>query len=122
MTRVELMTLGKRKYEQICSACHKSDGKGLPPLYPALKRSSIALGWPVSRHIDIIFNGIPGSAMQSYKDQLTDEEVAAITTYERNAWGNNTDDVIQPEEVAALRNSTNKQPTLVNKVKAGGFQ
>lgn len=122
MTRSELMTLGQQKYEQICAACHKADGKGLPPMYPALKGSSISVGKPISRHIDLIVNGVPGSAMQPYKDQLSDEEIAAITTYERNAWGNNTDDEIQPADVAMLRHGTNKQPTMVNKAKAGGLK
>lgn len=122
MTRSELMSLGKTKYEQMCVACHKANGIGLPPMYPALKGSSIAVGTPLSRHIDLIINGIPGSAMQPYKDQLSDEEIAAITTYERNAWGNNTDDLIQPEDVAALRNNTSQQPTMVNKAQAGGLQ
>lgn len=122
MTQSELMTLGQQKYEQICVACHKDNGFGLPPLYPALKGSSVAVGHPISRHIDLILNGIPGSAMQPYKDQLTDEEIAAITTYERNAWGNNTQDLIQPEEVARLRVETNQHPVMVNKAKAGGLQ
>jgi cytochrome c oxidase subunit 2 len=123
MTRSELMTMGKQKYEQFCSACHKADGTGLPPLYPALKGSSIAVGKPISRHIDLILNGIPNSSgMMPYKDQLNDEEIAAITTYERNAWGNNTDDEIQPADVAKLRHSNNQKPTMVNKAKAGGLQ
>lgn len=123
MTRSELMTIGKQKYDQYCSACHKADGKGLPPLYPALKGSSVAVGKPISRHIDLILNGIPDSAgMMPYKDQLNDEEIAAIATYERNAWGNNTDDEIQPADVAKVRQSTNQKPTMVNKAKAGGLQ
>lgn len=122
MQREELMTLGQHKFEQLCAACHRSDGEGLPPMYPALKGSSVAVGYPVSRHIDIILDGIPGSAMQPYKDQLSDEEIAAIATYERNAWANNTNDIIQPAEVAAERQQANKQPTMVNKVKAGGLQ
>ncbi|MGC1183336.1 cytochrome c oxidase subunit II [Legionella sp.] len=122
MQRDELMILGQHKYEQLCAACHRANGKGLPPMYPALKGSSVAVGTPISRHIDIILDGIPGSAMQPYKDQLSDEEVAAIATYERNAWANNTNDMIQPAEVAAERQNANKQPTMVNKAKAGGFQ
>lgn len=122
MTRAELMTLGEMKYKQICSACHKVDGKGIPPMYPALRGSSVAVGKPISRHIDLILNGLPGSAMQPYKDQLTNEEIAAITTYERNAWGNNTNDEIQPAEVAALREGIKQQPTMVNKAQAGGLQ
>ncbi|CEG58960.1 cytochrome c oxidase subunit II [Legionella fallonii] len=122
MTYSELMTLGKQKYEQMCAACHGANGLGLPPMYPALKGSSVAVGKPISRHIDLILNGIPGSAMQPYKDQLTDEEIAAITTYERNAWNNNTEDQIQPEQVAALRETNNQQPTMVNKAQAGGMR
>lgn len=122
LTRTELMTLGKEKYELICVACHQENGQGIPPLYPALQHSSVAVGHPISRHLDIILNGILGSAMQSYKDQLTDEEIAAIATYERNAWGNNTDELIQPADVARLRQEQNKQPTMVDKVNAGGFR
>lgn len=119
MTRAELMKLGKDKYDLICSACHQVNGKGIPPMYPALKNSSVAVGYPISRHIDIILNGIPGAAMQPYKGQLSDEEVAAITTYERNAWENNTDDVIQPADVAKVRDSLIVKPKKVKKAQAG---
>lgn len=122
MTRDELMSKGKQKYELICAACHKSDGTGMPPMFPALKGSSIAVGKPISRHIELILNGVSGSAMQAYKDQLSDEEIAAVTTYERNSWGNNTNDIIQPADVAAVRHGNDTQPTMVNKAKAGGFQ
>lgn len=122
MTRAELMILGKKKYQDLCVACHQADGSGLPPLYPALKGSSVALGAPISRHIDIILNGVPGTAMQPYKEQLSDAEIAAITSYERNAWGNNTNDVIQPAEVAKVRQIDNQQPTMVDKAQAGGFK
>ena len=122
MTRAELMTLGKAKYNLICAACHQANGKGIPPLYPALKNSSISVGKPISRHIALILNGVTGSAMQPYRDQLTDEEIAAMTTYERNAWGNNTDDVIQPADVAKVRQDQIQAPTLVNKAKAGGIR
>lgn len=122
MTRDELLAFGKEKYDQICSPCHRPDGMGIPSLYPALRASSVATGHPISRHIDVILHGIPGSAMQPYKDQLTDEEIAAIATYERNAWDNNTNELIQPADVAAQRKNANQQPTMVNKVQAGGLQ
>lgn len=122
MTRDEFLAFGKQKYEQFCSPCHQPDGRGIPPMYPALRASSVATGHPVSRHLDIILNGVAGSAMQPYKDQLTDEEIAAIATYERNAWDNNTNDVVQAAEVATQRQKANQQPTMVNKVQAGGLQ
>lgn len=122
LTRSELMSLGKAKYQQICAACHDANGTGIPPMYPGLKGSSVAVGKPISRHIQLILNGLPGSAMQPYRDQLSDEEIAAITTYERNAWGNNTSDIIQPADVATLRHGVTQQPTMVKKAQAGGFQ
>lgn len=122
MTRAELMKIGKEKYEVACLPCHQENGKGIPPMYPALKGSSVAVGKPISRHIGIILNGVPGSAMQAYADQLSDAEIAAIATYERNAWENNTNDEIQPSDVANVRNGNYKQPTMVKKAKTGGLQ
>lgn len=122
MAHEELMTLGKQKYEQICAACHRSDGLGLPPLYPALKGSSVAVGHPISRHILMLLNGVPGSAMQAYKAQLTDAEIAAIVTYERNAWENNTNEDIQPSDVSKVRQAENQQPKMVKKAKVGGLR
>ncbi len=122
MTRIALMKLGKEKYEMICSACHKVDGTGIPPMFPALKGSSIAVGNPISRHIQMILDGVSGTAMQPYKDLLSDEDIAAITTYERNAWGNNTDDEIQPADVARVRMDNIQQPTMVKKAQAGGLR
>ena len=122
MTRTDLMRLGKEKYETVCAACHKADGKGLPPLFPALKGSSIAVGQPISRHIALILNGVPGTAMQGYKDQLSDDEIAAITTYERNAWENNTNDEIQPADVAKVRAGDGQQATMVKKAQVGGLR
>ncbi|WP_367607068.1 cytochrome c oxidase subunit II [Legionella sp. W05-934-2] len=121
MTFAELMKKGEEKYNLICSACHKPDGKGLPPMFPALQGSSVAIGHPISRHIELILNGVPGSAMQAYKDQLNDEEIAAITTYERNAWGNKTGDLIQPADVAKVRKADVKAPKLVSKAQIGGL-
>ena len=60
--------------------------------------------------------------MQAYGDQLTDAEIAAITTYERNAWKNNTYDLVQPNDVRAVRLSQEVKPKLVNKARAGGMQ
>jgi len=122
LERSELMHLGQQKYDQICAACHGADGRGLPPMYPALKGSSVSVGKPISRHILLILNGVPGSAMQPYRNQLTDEEIAAIVTYERNAWENNTNDEVQPDEVAKWRQSDMQKPKMVKKAKVGGLQ
>lgn len=98
-----LMVKGQANYNTHCAACHQADGKGIPPIYPALHADSVALGGSITRHIDIVLNGVPGTAMQNFAPQLTDFEIASIVTYERNAWDNRTGDVIQPGEVAKQR-------------------
>lgn len=98
----KLMALGEEKYNAICAACHKPDGSGAPPMFPALKNSVIAKG-PVADHLNIVVNGKAGTAMQAFGAQLSDADLAAIITYERNAWGNDTGDLVQPADVAAFK-------------------
>ncbi|MET1256705.1 cytochrome c oxidase subunit II [Aliikangiella maris] len=99
----KLMALGEQVYngKGTCAACHKPDGSGMPPGFPALKGSAIATG-PVKDHIDIVVNGSTGG-MQAFGKQLTDAELAAVITYERNAWGNNTGDKVQPADIQAFK-------------------
>ena len=97
----ELMAKGKALYETKCGACHQATGLGLPPAFPALKNSPIATG-DIGAHLDIVLNGKQGTAMQPW-NSLNDLEIAAIVTYERNAWDNNTGDVVQPADVKAAR-------------------
>ena len=114
MTFAELMKVGQTAYNKYCSACHQVDGKGIPPMYPALRASSVAVGTPISRHIDLVLTGVPGTAMQAFGPQLTDVELAAIITYERNAWENETGDVVQPQDIAAERQKLANQSSTSN--------
>jgi cytochrome c oxidase subunit 2 len=102
-TRDELMSMGKETYNKICAACHQVNGLGSPPVFPAMKGSSIATGKPISRHINTILHGVQGTAMQAFASQLNDLEIAAVVTYERNAFGNDTGDLVQPKAVNELR-------------------
>lgn len=99
--KVELMEKGQGLYNTKCAACHQITGQGLPPAFPALKGSKIATG-PIKGHLDIVLKGKPGTAMQAW-NSLNDLEIAAIVTYERNAWDNNTGDIVQPADVKAAR-------------------
>ena len=94
MPMEELMALGEKVYNANCAACHQQNGQGIPGVFPGLKGSAIALG-DVKEHIDIVVNGKAGTAMQAFGKQLALKDLAAIVTYERNAWGNNTGDVVQ---------------------------
>jgi len=96
------MKHGEQIYMSMCVTCHKPDGTGSPPVFPALKGDPTVMG-PVDKHIDTVMNGRPGTAMQAFKDQYSDEELAAVITYERNAFGNNTGTVVQPSDIAAAR-------------------
>ncbi|MDD3328403.1 MAG: cytochrome c oxidase subunit II [Zoogloea sp.] len=107
----ELMTAGKAAYDKNCAACHQPEGQGIPPAFPALAGSKIVNGPLLSpegrlipdSHVDRVLNGKAGTAMQAFKATLSDADLAAIITYERNAFGNNKGDMIQPAQVKALR-------------------
>jgi cytochrome c oxidase subunit 2 len=100
LPKEELMELGAQVYMASCAACHQPTGLGLPGVFPALKGSPIVLG-DIKGHIDILIHGSPGTAMQSFAKQLSIKQLAAVITYKRNAWGNDTGDVIQPSEIQA---------------------
>jgi len=100
-TKDELMEKGRDAYNTKCGACHQITGLGLPPAFPPLKGSPIATG-PVQEHIAIVLKGREGTAMQAW-ESLNDLEIAAIITYERNAWDNNTGDVVQPIDIKHAR-------------------
>jgi cytochrome c oxidase subunit 2 len=97
----ELTVRGQKAYAANCVACHQVNGKGVPNTFPALDGSKVVKG-PKAEHIGIVLHGKQGTAMPSFA-QLSDLDVAAVVTYERNAWGNKTGDVIQPAEVKAMR-------------------
>lgn len=97
-----LMTQGKTIYEANCQACHQTTGEGLPPVFPALKNSPLITG-DAEEHIRIVLHGKAGTAMAAYGPQLSDADIAAVVTYERNAWNQNRNEAIQPADVAELR-------------------
>ena len=99
LSKEELMQLGETTYTAYCSACHQPTGLGLPPAFPALKGSPITTTGSAKEHINIVFNGKAGTGMQGYGKQLSMKQIAAVVTYERNAWGNNTGDVVQAADV-----------------------
>ncbi|MCA2413041.1 cytochrome c oxidase subunit II [Vibrio chemaguriensis] len=98
----KLMSQGESIYTARCAVCHQANGEGIPGAFPAIKGSPIATG-PISEHIDVIVNGRPGTAMQSFSNQLSDKEIAAVITYQRNAWGNDTGDRVQASDVNAFK-------------------
>ncbi|MCO6056144.1 cytochrome c oxidase subunit II [Pseudomonas sp. MOB-449] len=101
-TLEELVARGDKVYHTTCAACHQPEGQGMPPMFPALKGSKIATG-PKADHLNIVFHGKPGTSMAAFGKQLSEVDIAAVITYERNAWGNNKGDMVTPKEVLALK-------------------
>lgn len=101
---------GELVYGAICTTCHQADGKGLPGSFPPLAGSGGFYGDP-QNHAKIVVHGLSGAitvqgaafngAMPA-QAQLTDYDVAAVTTFERLSWGNN-DGIVLPADVAAVR-------------------
>jgi mono/diheme cytochrome c family protein len=90
------MKAGAAIYRDQCSACHQIDGKGVANLFPALAGSSQARSDDPATAIRVVLRGArsvatkdepTGPGMPSFAWQFTDDQVAAVVTYIRNAWG-----------------------------------
>ena len=99
-TSEQLMAAGETLYGQQCAVCHQAQGQGIEGVFPALDGSPLVKG-PAQGHIEVVLQG--KKLMPAFAGQLSDEELAAVITFERNAWGNKTGDVVLPEDVKALR-------------------
>ena len=98
----ELMARGEEVYLTACAACHQQNGQGLLPAFPAITASSIVTG-PLDGHLDRVMNGKPGTAMAAFAGQLSDVDLAAVITFQRNALGNAVGDAVQPAAIRAAR-------------------
>jgi len=98
----DLMARGETVYNQACAACHQANGQGLAGQFPAIAGSPVATG-ELGAHVGIIMNGKPGTAMAAFGAQLNDTDIAAVITYQRNAFGNDTGDVVQPKAIQGAR-------------------
>lgn len=98
----ELMERGEGVYGTYCVACHQPNGQGIQGVFPSLVGTDMVLN-DLNGHINVILNGVEGTAMQAFSTTLNDADIAAVVTYERNAWGNDTGDVVQPATVKDMR-------------------
>ena len=98
----ELLPIGENTFISHCATCHQTTGMGQPGKYPALFGSDITTG-SIEDHLNRVMNGKEKTEMQAWAPQLTDLEIAAVITYERNSWGNDTGDVVQPMTVYSAR-------------------
>lgn len=100
MSLADLLARGEQVYGGQCLACHGANGEG--GVGKAIAGSAVALG-DISKHLEVGIKGVSGTAMQAFGGQLSDVDMAAVITYQRNAFGNNTGDVVQPADVANFK-------------------
>jgi cytochrome c oxidase subunit 2 len=98
----ELTAKGEKVYAANCAACHQANGQGIPGTFPAITGSKIATG-DKAAHMALVFNGKPGTAMPAWGKQLSDTDIAAVITFQRNGLGNHDGDMVQPSDIKALR-------------------
>lgn len=101
-SQADLMAKGESVYKASCAACHGPTGAGIPPVFPAMTNSPVTTG-DMNGHIDMVMNGKTGTAMQAFKNQLSDVDIAAVITFERNSFGNTVGDMVQPSTIKSLR-------------------
>jgi len=105
----ELVALGETIHGQSCAGCHQKEGQGIPGMFPAIAGSDVATG-DAAAHLATVMDGIEGSTMAAFRDALSDTELAAVVTYQRNAFGNATGDTVQPIAVREARAGDKAEP------------
>jgi cytochrome c oxidase subunit 2 len=101
--RDELMEAGEKVYAAQCATCHQADGQGLAPAFPALAGSPVVNG-PVDDNIEVVLHGRKDTAMPAWGSMLSASDIAAALTYTRNAFGNDTGDLVQPQTITRIKN------------------
>lgn len=105
----ELYSQGEKIYQNNCAACHQITGEGIPGSFPAIKGSAVATG-ELSAHLSMVVNGSPKNpSMQAFGNQLSEVDIASVITYQRNAFGNNTGDLVQPIAILEFKNKKEEQ-------------
>jgi mono/diheme cytochrome c family protein len=102
---------GEQIYAHYCRACHEPDGSGAPRIYPPLPANALLQSADPSSTLRVILDGAqtvttpraPNTgSMPSYARDLSDQQVADVTNYIRNSWGN-TAPLVTPGEVRKAR-------------------
>jgi len=100
-TLVDLKARGEKVYAANCAACHQANGKGAGPIKP-LDGSAIVLDADHGKEIQVLLNGAAAGAMPSWKT-LSDTDLAAVISYTKNNWSNQTGQLVQPAALQAAR-------------------
>ena len=97
----DLKARGEKVYAANCSNCHQPTGKGGGAI-KALDGSAVVLDADHGKQISILLNGANNGAMPAWKS-LSDTDLAAVISYTKNNWSNQTGQLVQPAELQAAR-------------------
>lgn len=110
MTGAGASAAGLKVFSTNCSSCHQANGKGQPGVFPPLAGNTVVTGDP-TKVIGIVKNGLSGKItvmgttyngqMPAWKSQLSNNDIAAVITYIRSAWGNHAS-AVTAAQVAAV--------------------
>ena len=100
-TLADLKARGEKVYAANCAACHQATGKGGGAI-KALDGSAVVLDADHGKQIAILLNGANNGAMPAWK-ALSDTDLAAVISYTKNNWSNQTGQLVQPAELQAAR-------------------
>ena len=105
------MSAGKALYDRACISCHEADGSGAPRIYPPLPGNANLQSADPSSTLRIILDGAQtvttkrapnAGSMPGYAKQMSDQQIADVTNYIRNSWGNAAP-LVSAAEVAKAR-------------------
>jgi mono/diheme cytochrome c family protein len=105
------LAAGRAIYDRACISCHEADGSGAPRIYPPLPGNANLQSADPASTLRIILDGAQTltterapnkGSMPAYASQLSDRQIADVTNYIRNSWGNAAPPV-QPEQVSRAR-------------------
>jgi mono/diheme cytochrome c family protein len=91
------MKAGQAIYARACIACHEGDGSGAPRIYPPLPGNPLLQSADPASTLRIILDGAQSvttprapnkGSMPAYAKELSDQQIADVTNYIRNSWGN----------------------------------
>jgi mono/diheme cytochrome c family protein len=107
------MAAGKKVYDTYCLVCHQQDGSGVPKMNPPLTKTTYVLG-DKTKLVQVILKGMKEEVeingefyenVMAAHDYLTDQEIADVTTFIRNSFGNKAS-IITAAEVKGIRAKT----------------
>jgi mono/diheme cytochrome c family protein len=100
--KLTLFEVGAKVYNNRCVSCHQQDGKGVSGNYPPLAASDYVL-INDRRLIGILLHGLNGPLkvngeiyngnMPAWGESLSSEQIAGVTTFIRNSYGNKSDTI-----------------------------